>query len=145
VPWLVGVEGYRLYLLEHPEETLTLSYLEYVRDIMKDYTFKWGKYYIEITLRKYPDRPPNWHSQVTILEDIGELEYGAAKQALLAIESWTPTDYQEAREILGEALGDEIVRTTQQVVEHKGQWSLHWATSDERTGDDSGPKAEEKN
>jgi len=144
VPWLLGVEGYKLYLNEHPNEVLTLSYIDYVKEIMKDYTFKWGKYYVEISYRTERGRAPNWHSQVTILEDIGEGEWGTAQQALLAIESWTPTDLKEAREILGEALGDEIVRTTQQVVEHRGQWSLHWATSDERSGD-NGIKAEEKN
>jgi len=144
VPWLIGDKGYRLYLMEHPNEVLTLSYIDYVRDIMKDYTFKWGKYFVEITYRTDPGRAPNWHSQVTILEDIGELEYGAPKQALLALESWTDTDLKEARQILGEALGDEIVRTTQQVVEHKGQWSLHWGTSDERSSDDDN-SAETKN
>jgi hypothetical protein len=144
VPWLIGVEGYRLYLLEHPGEVLTLSYLEYVREIMKDYTFKWGKYYVEISYRTDKDRAPNWHAQVTILEEIGEGEWGTAQEALLALESWTPTDLQEAREILGEALGDEIVRTTQQVVEHRGQWSLHWATSDERAGERD-PESEAKN
>jgi hypothetical protein len=144
VPWLIGAEGYRLYLLEHPQEALTLSYLDYVKEIMGDYTFKWGKYYVEISYRAEKGRAPNWHSQVTILEEIGEGEWGTAREALLALVSWTDTDLKEAREILGEALGDEIVRTTQKVVEHQGQWSLHWSTEDERTSDHNG-KAETKN
>jgi hypothetical protein len=73
LPDLIGPDGYRMYLLEHPLEIDTLSYMDFVKGIMEPYTFKYGKYFVEITLRA----PGIWHSQVTILEDIGELEWGA--------------------------------------------------------------------
>lgn len=82
---------------------------------------------------------------MSILEEIGELEFGAPKEALLALVSWTDRDFVEAREILGEALGDEILRPTQKVTEHEGQMSLHWMTEDERNRDGARAEAQEKN
>lgn len=51
VPELISVEGYREYLVEHPLEAGDLSYLEFLYEIMRPYSFKYGKYFVEITLR----------------------------------------------------------------------------------------------
>lgn len=99
------------------------------------YRFRWGKYYVTIWYETFR-RTPRWHATVTILEEINELEFGAQQEALLAIESWTKEQESEAKDILGIALGPEIVRDSQQIQVHKGLWSLHWLTDDTKGEND---------
>jgi hypothetical protein len=94
------------------------------------YTFRIGKFLVSITYETHC-QPPRWHAHATILEDVGELEFGAAQEAMLALQSWTPEDHAQAHAILGECLAPEILRHTQPVTVHEGLWSVHWLTNTE--------------
>ncbi len=93
------------------------------------YMFRWGKFHATTWYETHCS-PPRWHASITILDEISELEYGAQQEALLAVESWTEEDKSRADSILGECLGAEIVRDSQQVMVHDGAWSRHWWTVD---------------
>ena len=88
------------------------------------YMFQYGKFRISIMYETYV-KPPRWTAQVSILEEVGELEFGAAPEALLAVQSWSIEDYRDARDIIGEALSPLIPPTTNPRHIHAGLWSLH--------------------
>lgn len=95
---------------------------------MQPYSFRWGKFHVELTYATLVT-PPVWHASVSILEDIAELSFGDYEQALLGMESWTNDDMRQAKEILGECLAPEILTQTQPVDVHKGLFSLHMTTA----------------
>ena len=101
--------------------------------ILLPYTFRYGKFRVELCYETYV-KPPRWHAMVSIMEEIGELEFGAMQEALLALESWTEGDFNDARKILGECLAPEILRHKQMIHEHRGLWALHQVTEDEHAG-----------
>ena len=72
--------------------------------------------------------PPLWHVQVAVMDVVGELEFGAVKEALLATQAWSPLQMKVVSDIMGECLAPEIRRATQPVHVHFGLWDCHWFT-----------------
>lgn len=120
---------HRELALEKPVDIWKLREASTQPRILAPYSFKWGKFFVSITYEAYK-RPHRWHAQATILEEIGEGEWGSAQEALLAVSSWTDRDRAEAIDILGEALAPEMVSSTQSKIAHWGLWSLHLIVED---------------
>ena len=120
---------YRERAKEFPITSAILAKIQADPSGSQHYRFRWGKHYVTIWYETHLS-VPRWHATVTILEEINELEFGAQQEALLAVESWTPEQHSQAKDLLGACLGPEIVRDSQQIQVHRGLWSLHWLTPD---------------
>ncbi len=94
------------------------------------YRWSWGeRWHLTLTLETWSD-PPVWHTTAALLEDLigSENEWGMPEQGLLATQAWDVTQWEEARHLLADALG-EILRPnddSQEAEEIKGLFGLHW-------------------
>lgn len=122
---------YRERAKQFPITGAILARLQHDPAGAQHYRFRWGKHYATIWYETHLS-VTRWHATVTILEEIGELQFGAQQEALVAVESWTAEQHSQAKDILGACLGPEIVRDSQQVTVHRGLWSLHWLCNDEK-------------
>ena len=79
---------------------------------------------------------PRWHGSAAVLEEIGSetLDIGngakvdVPQDALLAVSSWSPEHFEQARFILAETFGP-ILRPHdkfQPALETMGLWCMHW-------------------
>lgn len=98
--------------------------------LLAKYSFMYGKFCVEVTYETHC-APPRWHTQISILEDIGEGEWGVPQQALLATQSWSPEDQRDADKILREALAPMDTRQSQTIKIHKGNMALHYMLNDD--------------
>jgi hypothetical protein len=127
-------ERARRYARAHPITEATLNVARYRPQIFAPYSFRVAEQYdcmvMYETFRR-PDlgfAPPLWHGQIAVMENIGDLSFGAVQLALVSVKDWLSDDMKRAMEILGEALGSEIRRHDQDVHVHAGLWNLHWFT-----------------
>lgn len=122
---------HRELALQQPMDIWMLRKASVQPQILAKYSFKWGKFYVSITYETHC-KPRRWHAQVSILEPISEIEFGAMQEAMLATESWTGEDMKQAMDILGECLAPEVVKSDQPIQVHTGLWSRHLMTPDQR-------------
>lgn len=97
--------------------------------LLTPYAFMYGKFCISITYETYCS-PPRWHAQASVLEDIGELEWGVPQQGMPHTDSWKPEDERDADKLLREALAPMDTRPSQTIHIHKGNMSLHYILDD---------------
>jgi hypothetical protein len=99
-----------------------------------DYRFELGPWHVTFILEIWKE--PVWVGSVSIQEQIGfetiKIQHGhkieIPKEALLAISSWSPEHFEQARFILGEVFGP-ILRPGddhQPALEFKGLMTLQW-------------------
>ncbi len=104
-----------------------------------EYGFKIGPWSLRLVLEIWR-KPYIWHSSAAIFEQIGYESvnidkgfYAGSKvevpqDALLAVTSWVPEHFEQARYLMAEALGPELKAGDkfQAAEEHQGLWALHW-------------------
>ncbi len=104
-----------------------------------EYGFRIGPWSLRLILEIW-QKPYMWHSSAAIFEHIGyetmaisEGMYRGGKvevpqDALLAVKSWVPEHFEQARYLMAEALGPELKAGDkfQVAEEHQGLWCLHW-------------------
>jgi hypothetical protein len=125
-------EQARRYARQHPITQATISVARYRPTIMQPYCFRvTERYHCMLMYETFPSlgwQPPIWHAQMAVMENIGELTFGAVQQALVSVKDWFPDDRKACVEILGEALGAEIRTHDQDVHVHDGLWDMHMWT-----------------
>ena len=132
----------RRYARAHPITMASLNVAQYKPTLFNPYRFTVNHQYdclVFYEVFRRPDiamQPPLWHVQLTILEVVGELEFGAVQQAMVACKDWFPEQAKVASDIIGEVLAPEVIKHTQEVHVHQGLWSIHYFTPDLR-GDDA--------
>ena len=94
--------------------------------------YRWtreGRWHLTFTLETWC-APPVWHATVVLLEDLKgtENKWGMPEQGLLATSVWDIAQWDEARHLLADAMG-EILRPnddSQQAEEVVGLFGTHW-------------------
>lgn len=106
---------------------------------LDDFGVRLGPWALRLTLDAFL-KPPMWHGSVSLFKKIGdETVYGpdgvpifeVPQEGLLAVESWSREDYDEARELLGNLFGSLINHADQRVIEGytPNGMVLNWMTS----------------
>lgn len=103
----------------------------------EDFDCEVGPWHLRLTLDAYLN-PPQWHGSISLMKEIGdELVYDekgvplfeVPKDAMIAVNDWTPEEYDNARDLMGALFGPLINSSDQRVVEARVSMTLQWFTS----------------
>jgi hypothetical protein len=106
---------------------------------VEEYGWKLGPWSLRLVLEIW-NKPYWWHASAAILEEVGRetvpFDRGplagskaeVPQDALLAVSSWHPEHFEQARYIMAEMLGPELKAGDkfQSAEERRGLWALHW-------------------
>lgn len=104
-----------------------------------DYEVSCGPWNLRLCLERYVE-PAVWHASISHFKTIGgETVYDKVtglpmfeqeQDALILVKDWSNEELDIARSLLGDLMGPLIAGKTQQVIERKVFFALHWMTSE---------------